>query len=170
MISIGPLQLVVLSFAQHPPPPGLFDQLQSLVDEARVQVMDGVLTAKNGDGEINVVEVPDLGIEEAILLGTLARSLFGHGTRHQLGTVIGAESGFLSGGPGDFGLSQDELYEIADLIPRNSISLFLLIEHKWAIDLEQAVVEVGGQVLANGSITPAMLIALGDSALTETHD
>ena len=163
-MSIGPLQLVVLGFDEAAMPAEVIDQLRDLRQKGIVRLVDGVFADKNGDGDIQVVEVTDLDSDEALLLGTLARSLFGYGVTGLVPALIGTESGVLAGEVGDFGLTEDQLYEVADLIPRNSAAMFLLIEHQWALGLKQGVLDAGGVVLANGWITPATLIAMGQAA------
>jgi uncharacterized membrane protein len=163
-MSIGPLQLVVLGFDEAAMPAEVLDQLRDLRQKGIVRLVDGVFAVKNGDGDIQVVEVTDLDSDEVLLLGTLARSLFGYGVTGLVPALIGMESGVLAGEVGDFGLTEDQLYEVADLIPGNSAAMFLLIEHQWALGLKQGVLDAGGVVLANGWITPATLIAMGQAA------
>lgn len=160
-MAIGPLQLVVLGFDEPVVPPEVIDQLLSLGREGIVRLVDGVFAVKNGDGEIEVVEIIGLDHGDAHLLGTLERSLFGGGATGLVSALVGAEAGVLAGDAGDFGLTEDQLYEIADLIPKNSAAMFLLIEHPWALGMKQGVIDAGGVVLANGWITPATLIAMG---------
>jgi uncharacterized membrane protein len=161
-VLLGPLQFVVIGLDTPSVPPGVINRLRDLRDEKVIRLVDGVLAAKDGEGDITVVE--DLPEEESALHGTLARTLFGYGVAGQLGAMIETESGFLRGAAGDFGLSEDQLLEVADLIPKNSTALFLLIEHLWALGLKEAVIDANGIVLANGWITPATLVEMGKTA------
>ena len=40
---------------------------------------------------------------------------------------------------GLFGLSSDDIDEIADRIPRGTAATFILLEHLWAIELKEAI-------------------------------
>lgn len=62
------------------------------------------------------------------------------------------QSGFAAQPAGDFGITRDQILEIADLIPRSSQALLLLVEHRWALNLKDAI-GAGGSVLASGFVT-----------------
>ena len=155
---VGPLQLVVINFVELPFPAGVVDHLRTLRSQGVIRMVDGVIVAKDSDGDMAFVEVPTLIDEKSDLVGLLASSLFAHGKTGRMEAV--ADSGFLSGSPGEFGLTEDQLLEVADLIPMSSKVLFLLLEHLWALDLKEFVAGTDGTVLANGWITPASLIGL----------
>ena len=63
---------------------------------------------------------------------------------------------------GEFGLDRDDIDQIADLIPRRSAAVLVLLEHLWAIELKERVIEANGAVIAQGWITPSTLSASSD--------
>ena len=119
--------------------------------------MDAVFVSKNENADLSVMEGSDLDREESDLLGIMARAIFGYGTAGD----EGIEEGLHAAGEGVFGLSDDDLFEIADKIPIGSSALFVLLEHVWALGLREAVASSEGRVVAHGLIDIARLLAIG---------
>jgi uncharacterized membrane protein len=165
------MQLVVLGFGEAALPMDFVNQLRRLRDEGIVRLVDAAWVAKDEHGELTEIRVSDISEEEAVLLGTLAGALFGYGAAGEAGAELGAEIGGLAAAEtGEFGLDQDDLDAIADLIPRGTSAAFLLLEHLWAVGLKEAVRNADGAVLAHGWITPATLIAMGEEAAAAAAD
>jgi uncharacterized membrane protein len=156
------MQLVVLGFGRAALPLDFVNQLRRLREDGIVRLVDAVFVSKDDHGELNELRASDISQEEATLMGTLAGALFGYGAAGEDGIELGAEVGMLAAEEGEFGLSSDDVDEIADLIPRGAAAAFLLLEHLWAIGLKEAVRNSDGQVIAHGWITPATLIAMGE--------
>jgi len=57
----------------------------------------------------------------------------------------------------ELGVTEEQLLEIADLVPTTSRVLILLIEHLWTADLDMAALEARGHLIANCWISPALL-------------
>src|SRR5262249_39683895 len=120
--------------------------------------------AKDEHGEITEIRASDLTQEDAALFGTLAGGLFGFGAGGPQGLEIGAEIGLLAGAAGGFGLSEENMDEIADLIPMGSSAAFILLEHLWAVGLKEGVLNADGRLIAHGWITPETLVKMGIEA------
>jgi uncharacterized membrane protein len=163
----GPLQLVVIGFGQAALPLDFVNQLRRLRDDGIVRLVDAVFVAKDEHGDLNEIRASDLSEDEAVLLGTLAGALFGYGAAGDEGAELGAELGGLAAEGGEFGLDEDDIDEIADLIPRGSAVAFILLEHLWAKGLKEAVRNANGAVIAHGWIRPETLIAMGREAAEE---
>jgi uncharacterized membrane protein len=163
----GPLQLVVIGFGQAVLPLDFVNQLRRLRDDGIVRMVDAVFVAKDEHGELNEIRASDVSKDEAVLLGLLAGALFGYGAAGEAGIDFGAEAGMLAAEAGELGLTEESIDEIADLIPRGSAVVFILLEHLWAIGLKEAVRNANGAVLAHGWITPATLVAIGRKAAAE---
>lgn len=160
----GPLQLVVLSFAQPTFPMDLRDQLGIVREQGLVRLFDAVFVSKDEQGDLLVLEGSDLAQEEVELYGVLAGALFGYGVAGTAGLEAGMDAGLAASDHGVFGLDDDDLLEIADRIPVGSSALFLLLEHVWALGIKAAVEDNHGTVTANGWITPETLISMGARA------
>ena len=163
-MTYGPMQLIVLGFGRAALPLDFVNQLRRLREDGIVRLVDAVFVSKDEHGELNELRATDISHEEAILMGTLTGALFGYGAAGDDGAERGAEIGMLAAEEGEFGLTSDDIDEIADLIPRGSATAFLLLEHLWATGLKEAVRNSDGQVIAQGWITPATLVAMGEEA------
>ena len=161
-MTYGPMQLVVLGFGRAALPLDFVNQLRRLRDDGIVRLVDAVFVAKDEHGDLNEIRASDLSEDEAVLLGTLAGALFGYGAAGEEGAELGAELGGLAAENGEFGLTADDIDEIADLIPRGSAAAFILLEHLWAIGLKEALRNANGAVIAHGWLTPATLVAMGE--------
>jgi uncharacterized membrane protein len=166
-MTYGPIQLVALGFGEAALPFDVVNQLRRLRDAGIVRLVDAVFISKDEHGELNEIRTSDLGEDEAVLLGTLSGALFGYGAAGEEGVEIGAEIGMLAAAEGEFGLSEEHIAEIADLIPPGTATAFILLEHLWAIGLKESVINTGGTVIAQGWITPATLIAMGQELADE---
>jgi uncharacterized membrane protein len=164
----GPIQLVVVGFERAAIPLDVVNQLRKVRDAGIVRLVDAVFVAKDEHGDLTAIQATDLSKDEVVLLGTLAGALFGYGAAGDDGLEIGADLGGLAAEEGEFGLDEDDINAIADLIPTGTAALFMLLEHLWAIGLKEAFQNAGGSILSHGWITPRTLIALGQEAATET--
>jgi uncharacterized membrane protein len=163
----GPLQLVVIGFGRAEIPLDFVNQLRRVRDDGIVRLVDAEFVSKDEHGDINSIQATDLSREEAALFGTLARALFGYGAAGEEGALLGIDAGLARAETGEFGLSEDDIDEIADQIEPGTSALFLLLEHVWAIGLKEAIGNANGEVIAQGFITPATLIAMGQDAMDE---
>jgi uncharacterized membrane protein len=161
-MTYGPMQLVVIGFDRAALPLDVVNQLRRLREDRIVRLVDSVFVSKDDHGDLNEIRASDLSKDEAVLLGTLAGALFGYGADGDEGIERGAEIGMLAAEEGEFGLGRDDVDEIADLIPRGSAAAFLLLEHLWAVGLKEAIQNSDGAVIAQGWITPATLIEMGE--------
>src|SRR5689334_12812641 len=153
-MTYGPIQLVVIGFGHTALPLDFVNQLRRLREQGIVRLVDAVFVSKDEHGELNAIKVTDLDPDEAAFLGAMAGALFGYGALGEEGIDRGAEVGALSSEDGVFGLSSDDIDEIADRIPRGTAAAFILLEHLWAIGLKEAVRVADGKVIGQGFITP----------------
>jgi len=163
------MQLIAIGFGHASLPTNFVDELRRLRDAGVVRLVDAVFVAKDEHDKLNTIRVSDITPEEAVLLGTIAGALVGYGAIGEEGIDRGAEIGMLSSDDGLFGLSTDDVDEIADRIPRGTAATFILVEHLWAIGLKEAIHDAAGQVIAQGWITPATLVAMGEQMAEEAE-
>jgi len=161
------MQLIVIGFGHASLPLDFMSQLRRLRDEGVVRLVDAVFVSKNNHGDSNAIKVTDLDAEETLLLGTIAGALFGFGAGGEDGVNRGAEIGMNLAEDGLFGLSSDDIDEIADRIPRGTAATIILLEHLWAIDLKEAIQNADGAVIAQGWVTPTTLISVGERMADE---
>ena len=157
---IGPVQMLVLGFAEPEFTGKIVAELDKLREQEFVRVLDALVVEKDDDGEITAVQLSDLSIDEAMELGAIAGALVGLGVGDAEG---GAELGALEGADGHV-IPDEEVWYVADTIPPGSVAAILLLEHLWAIPFRNAVVDAGGIALADEWIHPLDLVAAGLAA------
>jgi len=161
------MQLIAIGFGHASLPLDFVGQLRRLRDEGIVRLVDAAFVSKDEHGHANAVKVTDLDASETILLGAIAGALFGFGAYGESGVDQGAEIGMQLAEDGLFGLSSDDIDEIADRIPRGTAATLILLEHLWAIDLKEAIQKSDGAVIAQGWVTPSTLISVGERMAEE---
>jgi len=161
------MQLVVIGFGRAALPLDFLKELRRLRDAGVVRLVDAVFVAKDDHDNLNTIKVSDITEDEAVLLGMVAGALIGYGAIGEEGIERGAEIGKLSSEDGLFGLSVDDVDEVADRIPRGTAATFILLEHLWAIGLKDAIRDSAGAVIAQGWITPSTLTAMGERMAEE---
>ena len=62
------------------------------------------------------------------------------------------------------GLLGDAVWSVADVVPPGSMAAVVLLEHRWAIPLRDAVRRAGGAALADAWIHPEDLVLYGVAA------
>jgi len=163
------MQLISIGFGRAALPLDFINQLRRLRERGVVRLVDAAFVAKDEHDGLTTIKVSDVDEDEAVFLGMIAGALVGYGALGDKGIDLGAEVGAISSEDGFFGLSKDDLDEIADRIPRGTAATFILLEHLWAVGLKEAMRNVGGEVIGQGWITPATLIAMGQSMAEEAE-
>jgi uncharacterized membrane protein len=160
-MAIGPVQLIVLGF-NHPEFHGeIIAELERLRRQDTVRVIDALAVHKDADGEIEVQHLSDLSKEEAIELGSTVGALIGLGIDGEEGAVLGAEQGAEAAADGVHVFSDDEAWDVLEDIPNDSAAAVILLEHRWAIPLRDAIARVGGFRISDGFISPLDLVEVG---------
>jgi uncharacterized membrane protein len=157
----GPMQLLVVTFASPDFPMDLRNQLKQVREQGIVRMVDAVFVSKDEHSELSMLQGSDLDDEEAAFMGMMAGALFGYGAAGDEGLEVGAAVGLAAASEGIFGMTENDLYEVADRIPAGSAALFILLEHIWAHGLREAMASSQGTVIAQGWITPESLVSLG---------
>jgi uncharacterized membrane protein len=159
-MTIGPVQLLVLGFS-HPDFEGeIVDELRRLKDNDLIRVIDALAVYKDPSGNVTGVKGSQLSGEEAVEFGALVGALVGLGAGGENGMVAGAERGAQLAAEGVSMFGDDEWDVLAD-IPEDSAAALIMLEHRWAIPLRDAIARANGIRLASEFISPLDLIALG---------
>ncbi len=162
-MAIGPVQMLVLGFAEPNFTGKIAAELDKLREHDFVKIVDALVVQKDDEGNITALQVTDLTQDEAIEMGEIAGALigFGYGTDEavEAGVELGAEAmvdGHL--------IPEEDAWYVADAIPNGSAAAIILLEHLWAIPLRDAIVGAGGIALADEWIHASDLIAVGVGA------
>jgi uncharacterized membrane protein len=165
-MAIGPVQLLVLGFDQPDFQGDIVAELDRLKESDVVRVIDGIAVHKDKNGEVKVIERSDLSDEENAEFGAYVGALIGLGAGGlegaELGAVAGASVASERHDSGD-----DEVWDVLDEIPEDTAAAVILLEHRWAIPLRDAVRGAGGYPVSDGWIHPEDLVAIGMIAAEE---
>lgn len=123
-MSIGPVEILVISFPGNKFNGDVAPALAELVQTGLIRVIDLVFVAKDAGGEIVALELSEL--DEA--------------TSSAFSPHVEEPSGMLA---------EEDIEELAEDLESNSSAAILLFEHVWATRFRDAVVESGGELLAS---------------------
>ncbi|HEV7652940.1 MAG TPA: hypothetical protein VGP26_32690 [Actinophytocola sp.] len=160
-MTIGPVQLLVLGF----PEPNFHGQIVAELDRLResdvVYVIDALAVHKDDTGDIEVVHLSNITDEEAVELGTKIGALIGLGIDGEEGMLAGAAAGAEAGAEGARAFTDEDAWDVLEEIPNGSAAALVLLEHRWAIPLRDAVMSAGGYRINDGFVSPLDLVDLG---------
>lgn len=126
----GPAEFIVAQFDSDRPSPGVVEAILDLVESGTVRLLDLLFVTRHEDGSVDVTELEEIGDEIGMSGVTLEAS----------------------------GLAGDEdVEDIAELIPPGTAGAVLIIEHLWAKDLASRFFQAGGLVVHSERI-PAPVV------------
>jgi hypothetical protein len=157
-MSIGPVQLLVVGFEDASSKVAIREALGRLRDDDSARLIDAVMVRKHADGSVEQLEYADFPYDESPEAGALVGSLIGLSARI-------AEEGRFDGGleleSSEHPATGAEGWFVDDAIPAGSAVIIALVEHRWAIQLRDAISETGGVHLADAWVHPADLAEVG---------
>jgi uncharacterized membrane protein len=159
-MTIGPVQVLVIGFDGPHFTGAIRDELDRLRDNDVVRLVDLVAVRKHEDGTIERLQHSDLSAEEAAELGAVVGALIGLGAAGEEGAEMGAYLGAAAAEDGGV-LEGDDSWYVDEAIPPGSAAAIVLLEHRWAIPLRDAIGDAGGFHLADAWIHPVDLVAAG---------
>ncbi|MBN9110887.1 MAG: hypothetical protein J0I34_19165 [Pseudonocardia sp.] len=165
-MTIGPVQLLVLGF-DHPNFQGrIRAELERLRDDDMIRVIDFLGVYKDVGGEVTVLKETQLDEAERVEFGAVVGALvgIGAGLTAEEGAELGAE---VTTEDDD---TVDELaWDVVAEIPEGSAAALVLLEHRWAIPLREALADAGGVRLASEFVSPLDLVEVGLVAAQEAE-
>lgn len=167
-MEFGPLQLLVIGFTDPQLDGSILNALDEAISADVIRVVDLLGVYKDEAGDVLAAEMSSLTEDEAIAYGAWVGALIGLGA----GGAAGAEMGALVGGitaadEYEYGLDAEALATIADDIPAGGAGMLLVLEHRWAIPMRNALRASGGILIAQDFLNPEALIAFGADAAPE---
>jgi uncharacterized membrane protein len=166
-MAIGPVQLIVLGFSQPDFQGEILAELDRLKENDVVRVIDALAVHKDANGEVAMLERSDLSDEEAAEFGAIVGALIGLGMAGAEGAEAGAELGAEATAEGVDLFDDENVWDVVDEIPEDTAAALILLEHRWAIPLRDAVARAGGFRVSDGFIHPLDLVAVGVLAADE---
>lgn len=169
-MAIGPVQLLVLGFVDPEFKGEVIAELDRLKESDTIRVIDGLVVHKDANGEIKHLRRTDLTDDEATEFGAVVGALVGLGVAGMEGAKAGAEAGADAALEDFEPLGDEETWEVLDEIPENSAAAIVLLEHRWAIPLRDAIRNANGYPIADGWVRPEQLVAIGMLAAEEAEE
>ena len=150
-MAIGPVQLLVLGFDRPDFQGEIRAELERLREDDKVRVIDFLAVYKSPGGEVTVLKESQLDAAEMLEFGAIVGALVG------VGAGVGADAGAQAGAElvterdGVFG---EEAWDALADIPEDSAAALVLLDHRWAIPLRDAIARAGGVRLASEFVEP----------------
>jgi hypothetical protein len=148
-MSLGPVQILVVGFDEPRFEGKIRDELRRLRENDVVRLLDLVAVYKHDDGTVERLRIDDLSEADAAEFRQLAAALAGLETDGEERAEDVTDVG------------DADVWYVDDAIPPGSAAAVALLEHRWAIDLRDAIRDAGGFHLADAWIHPADLVAAG---------
>jgi uncharacterized membrane protein len=158
--SFGPLQLIVVGFETTERFDGqIARELRDLRGRGLIHVVDARLLSRGADGELTETDLNQIIGEPVGSEWRPAAHLFGlngAGDLDGAGDALGPETYARTAG-----FEVDDLRRLTEEIGRGEHAAVLLVEHVWAARLRELVRERGGQLVAQGLLTPEVMTIVG---------
>jgi uncharacterized membrane protein len=150
---IGPVQMIALKFGPDAQFEGrILEELMRLEGERTIRVLDLLFVVKDPESSGDLVVLDHQGEE----LGAIVGALLGF----EFDGDAAAATRTQTAGDRAFGLSQEDIHDLADGLAPGESAGFLLIEHVWAKDLKRAIRGAGGVPIGEGFLTPEAIRAV----------
>lgn len=167
-MAFGPVQLLVLGFDQPDFQGQIVAELDRLKEGDLVRVIDGIAVHKHEDGKVEVLRRSDLSDDEAAEFGAVVGALIGLGAGGVEGAEAGAELGAAAAAAERSEPDQgDDEWDVLDEIPPGTAAAVILLEHRWAAPLRDAIRSANGFAISDGWVHPEDLVAVGILAAEE---
>ena len=139
----------------------IIEELEKLREGDTVRVIDALAVYKDANGDLEAEHLSNLTEDEAIEMGSTIGALIGLGFAGEEGAEAGALAGADAAQEGDSILEDAGAWDVLEDIPNDTAAALILLEHRWAIPVRDAVVRAGGFRISDGFISPLDLVDLG---------
>ncbi|WP_157975799.1 hypothetical protein [Brachybacterium sp. YJGR34] len=148
---VGPLQVLAVGFGPVADFTGeIVAELEALVAGGTIRVIDMRFLSRVDEETVVDLDLYDMDEEDAVEIGSVIDAL-----RAAAGATETASGG-------ELGIGAREIEQIAQEIPVGESVGILLFEHSWATRLKAAVRGVGGEMIAQGLLTPEAALIVGE--------
>jgi uncharacterized membrane protein len=156
---LGPIQMLVVAFPDNQFKGEILPELERLKRRQIVRILDLLIVRKDGLGNVMVSTASDLDWEEATSFGSYIGALAGYAAAGAEGLERGAIAGAAELADGHL-FDEDDAFRVTQALQNNTTAALLLVEHRWARPLFEAVDRAGGIELSNDWIRPEELLTV----------
>ena len=160
-MTIGPVQLLVLGFDKPDFRGEVIEEFERLRRSDTVRVIDALVVFKDAEGEVAMLKGSQLSNEEAEEFGAVVGGLLGLGAAGEEGMEAGAIAGAAAASDGFDAFDEEDAWDVLEELPLDAAAALILLEHRWAIGLRDAVVRAGGFPIGGHFISPLDLVGVG---------
>jgi len=158
---LGPIQLLVVGFETNEKFKGdIKRELTALRTRGVIRVLDLLFVLKDENGDVFAMEDTDLAPGEDAEMGRLISQMLG--LSEGSAASGGIDTNALTDTSRDYGLTNEDILDVANQIEAGTSAGILLVEHVWAAGLKQAIREAGGYPIAQGFLTPEAFMMIGE--------
>lgn len=157
-MTLGPVQVIAVEFDSTDRMQGqVLDAIDDLAPLGAARIIDALFVRKDETGDLIALETGNVS-EEDEALGALVGMLMGFSFE---GDDSFESPVVTTGDESVLGLSPADIERIGDNLAPDTGALLLLVEHRWASGLRDAVADAGGRMIAQGFLTPDGVMMLG---------
>ena len=128
MVEFGPIQMIAIGFPEVENLKGeLLKEIFTLSEKKIIRVVGLLAIVKDEKGKIASVQITELSDDDRIKLGAGIGALIGFGAAGEKGAIAGANAGAEAMYYKEFGLSQQQIKEIAKNIPNDTAAASCLL-------------------------------------------
>jgi uncharacterized membrane protein len=165
-MTIGPLQLLLVKFAGEGRMRPISDEIMAVRKSGLIRLVDLIFINKDMDGALHEKQYTDLAEAQKAEYGLILRGLLGMRAAYKTAGEVDKITESMSLSPGDFGMTSEQVQQVASGLPNGGSAILTLFEHVWAVKLKEALLNAGGELVAQGLLSPETL-ALGGTTLEE---
>ena len=131
-MTLGPLEYLVVEFQGNNFDGSISREIAKVVEQKIISLVDVVMIARDGSGNAVIVEIDN---KEDPRFASFA-------------SLLADTKGLLT---------EDDVLSIAESLPDNTSGLIMLFEHRWAVDIKDAMAAAGGFLVAREVIPPEVV-------------
>lgn len=160
-MTIGPLQLLLVKFADDRQMRQVSDEIKAVRRSGIIRLVDLIYLHKDANGVLSEKSYTDLAESQKAEYGLVLRGLLGMRAAYKTAGEVDQITSAMSLTPTDFGITSKQIPQIVDSLPNGGTALLTLFEHAWAVKLKEALLNSGGELIAQGLLSPEAMVLAG---------
>jgi uncharacterized membrane protein len=166
MPKLGPIQMLSVGFDGNRFKGDILPELDRLKAQDVIRVLDLLFVRKDETGNVSTMKASDLDWEEAIQFGEYIGTLVGFAAGGPEGADRGAIAGAAEFADGHL-FDDEDAFQLTQALPNGMSAAIVLIEHRWALPLYDAIERADGVELSNRWVNVEDILAAGLSKADE---